>query len=194
MTAGIISLNTAVSPGSAGLVTVTWESPSQLIPFAQADPITAATFCTPVDNRARHRRMRSVLAVRNEHDRACRSTLPHAQRNDKRRCSCAAARLECERATRGQAVTWNSARVSMHEDSALLAGYRLALSASVRGVMATALTGWMFRDSLPEIQNRFDLDAREQDDYDSRSEAAVWRREGARYVYCIGGSHKRERS
>ena len=91
-------------------------------------------------------------------------------------------------------VTWNGERVSVREDGALLTGY-FVRSASVQGVTAPTLTGWRFRNSLLEIRNGFDPDGREQDDYESRSEATVWRREGAvRYVYCIGGCHARGRS
>ena len=153
----------AVLPGSTGLVTV-WESPSQLVLFA--DPTTAATFWAPA--------IRSVTAhtvpgfeafwqfgtnatvlvggpylVRN----ATLSNEGHtlALRGDLN----ASVPLIVVAPRTVREVTWNGERVDVRDEGTFLSG-RLTLGANVKEVRVPALKGWKFADSLPEVRSGFD--------------------------------------
>ncbi|KAM5536271.1 hypothetical protein V8D89_010048 [Ganoderma adspersum] len=158
--AGVTTI--AVVPGSAGLVTV-WESPSQLVLFA--DPGTAATFWAPAVKAATARTVPGLEAfwqfgtnetvlvggpylVRNATIEGDTLAL-HGDLN-------ASVPLTVVAPPAVRAVTWNGARVpGLRAQGALLTG-RLEERAAVREVRVPALTGWRFADSLPEVQGGFD--------------------------------------
>ena len=151
----------AVSPGSAGVVVV-WESPEQLVLFA--DPITAATFWAPA---VKSRTANTVPGFESFWQFGTNTTVliggPYLIRNATiegttlalRGDLNASAPLTVVAPPEVKQVAWNGARVSVREDGALLTG-QLTRSASVQEVRVPALTGWRFSDSLPEIQSGFD--------------------------------------
>ena len=151
----------AVHPGSVGLVTV-WESASQLVLFA--DPITAATFWAPPIKSAT---ANTVPGFESFWQFGTNMTVlvggPYLVRNATIEGSTLALRGDLNASVPltvvappvVRYVTWNGARVGVRSKGAFLTG-RLEESASVREVRVPKLTGWKFRDSLPEVQSGFD--------------------------------------
>ncbi|PIL34790.1 hypothetical protein GSI_02577 [Ganoderma sinense ZZ0214-1] len=161
--AGITTV--AIASGAAGLLTV-WESPSQLVLFA--DPVTAAMFWAPAikaptpsndtvpgfESFWQFGTNETVLVggpylVRNATISNEGSTL--ALRGDLN----ASVSLTIVAPLEVREVTWNGERVDVRAEGALLTGW-LTQSASVREVKVPALTEWKFADSLPEVQSGFD--------------------------------------
>ncbi|PIL34820.1 hypothetical protein GSI_02607 [Ganoderma sinense ZZ0214-1] len=151
----------AISPGSGGLETV-WESPSQLVLFA--DPGTAATFWAPAVKSATSN---TVPGLESYWQFGTNTTVlvggPYLVRNATISRDVLALRgdlnasvpLTVVAPTEVREVTWNGERVAVRAQGALLTG-RLEESVSVRAVKVPALTGWKFADSLLEIQAGFD--------------------------------------
>ncbi|KAM5541245.1 hypothetical protein V8D89_005174 [Ganoderma adspersum] len=151
----------AVTPGSAGLLTV-WESPSQLVLFA--DPTAAATFWAPAVKSAT---ASTVPGLESYWQFGTNTTVlvggPYLVRNATIDGNTLALRGDLKASVpltvvappTVTQVTWNGERVDVGWEGALLTG-QLTQSASVGEVKVPALTGWRFADSLPEVQSGFD--------------------------------------
>ena len=150
----------SIAPGANGLVTL-WDSSTQLILFA--DPVTAATFWAPAVKSAT---ANTVPGFESFWQFGTNTTVLVGGPNLVRNATISGHTL----ALRGDlnasvpltvvappavtAVTWNGARVTVRrEGHGTLTG---RLTQTVKSVTVPRLTGWKFKDSLPEIQSGFD--------------------------------------
>ena len=152
----------SIRPGSKGLITL-YDSPTQLVLFA--DPVTAATFWAPA---VRAHTRDTVRGFETFWQFGTNTTVLVGGPNLVRNATIEGATL----ALRGdlnasvpltvvappavRAVTWNGAHVAVkREGHGTLTG-RLAPRAEMKRIKVPRLTGWKFKDSLPEIQPGFD--------------------------------------
>ncbi|KAJ7467866.1 glycoside hydrolase family 35 protein [Mycena galericulata] len=149
----------AFQPGVTGLQTV-WDSSTQLVLYA--DSVTATTFWAPV--------IPGTSGFANYWAIGSNSTVlvggPYLVRN----ATISGSRLALVGDLNGTApltvvapstvksVTWNGASVKLTAGVTVTGGFTGTLTprSAVKTVTVPALTGWKFKDSLPEIQSTFD--------------------------------------
>lgn len=155
----------SVVAGTKGLVTV-WDSDKQLVLFA--DPVTAASFWAPA---IPAKTMSTVKGLETFFQFGTNETVlvggPNLVRNASISGSTLALRGDLNQSvmltviapSTVRKVTWNGATVDTMKSATNGAGALGFLTASLtkktslQSVKLPSLTGWRFKDSLPEIQN-----------------------------------------
>lgn len=166
-TPGVVTNSTIVSflPGIEGLVTV-WDSDTQLVLFADSE--TAATFWSPVIAGSTNDPLRNYWGLGTNQSIIVGG--PYLVRTATISGSRLALRGDLKDGVRLtviaprsiRSITWNGETVSsdVAASSALTAtgGFvgQLQPSASTKAITVPKLTGWKFKDSLPEIGATFD--------------------------------------
>ena len=155
-------LTVTVLPGSTGLITV-WESDSQLVLFA--DPATTATFWAPPVRAATDD---TVAGLENYWQFGTNTTVlvagPYLVRNATIEGSTLALRGDLNASVpltviappAVKTVLWNGERVPTDFRKGAVAQGRLTEKLHAQGIVVPELTGWVFKDSLPEVQAGFD--------------------------------------
>lgn len=152
-------------PGIEGLVTI-WDSDKQLVLFADTD--TAATFWSPVIVGNSTDPLRNYWGIGTNDSIIVGG--PYLVRNASISRSTLALRGDLQKSVKltviapksVHTITWNGAKVSIDAAASSILSFRggfvgqLRTKASAHTIQVPKLTGWKFKDSLPEIQQGFD--------------------------------------